>query len=959
MAMVEILKYGKLPGSPGATAGVLGRSSGINQDIADEVVRYCKGWGQPPVMEKSRPAILSFPLKAKAGFAAQGAYAVVKIEGTTDPTFQVAVLNQGDYAAFGYNPFAILEAGVFPAWDPGAVPGRRTLKRQSENLSISPPPSPADVGMVDEALHQLLTSHKLYLPIEKATAESDRCLALLLEVMPVALKQQMRFASYAPSPANGYHLAATVTSGCEFSGWQRMMMTLVGGALPDNLDRYVKKVRDCLAFGDLEVIRDECRTLPLGRQGSEIKHRPAPQDRNPIVTPVVAATPPKKTTRPKQISKQPIRHGGDKANLARLRGGQRQLPGAVIGMLVMAVSLGVGWTYLEFFHGGGGIEWNELVSLPGQREDSDESRVASLLEVPNVGSVYDRQIKKIHRAGLIPGMNQETDQRRGLVNLKNEAAVPLLGQIDLFLELSAAGIRQGSRPDRESERLKALVHQGRVLEVETARLELGWHSLSSGVNWNDLKNLSDTSVAARRDSLRRAQPSALRAAAVDMNFEDRSRKLNLATKQVAGMSQLLVLFQTPQWSSQWSRDLYKAAEMVSPSASSITRAYRNSAFTLVRLKNAEHVDSFLAGAFVGELGSGIWPGEKVADILPGLKRETGKFSGNEVPPLLAGTLEVYQCLNSPLSVVDNLASGKVTMEKLENNPAVLFDPEVYGNYLERLYYQAGLVNPDIIPQNEQQNILAFESFRKSLPSENQWDEEVARQNRPFLTRWARYEQGLVQQNLLSSFSKFDAAENEVKQLVEKIRGQAAGGKDWTAVWVDLDDVLERALTEGQSLAAAELPVADRVQDLEILQMQLRARRLLQLKQITVRLDQINLSGPEKAVFEFQTLPGGEIFRSETFVIGPAAPTGSGWVGSVALSVGVQLSAREKFQGIVRSVVSGRELVRVLYPALGERVGPGALARPRTGEGGSLLIKIEDNWWSDLSLPGPKEEAPTS
>lgn len=958
MASAEILNFGNLPGSPSAAPAILGRSPGIDQDLADEVVRLCKGWGQSLALNKVQPAILSFPVKAKPKFVAKGAYAVIRVKDQGGQLFQVAILSQSDYAAFGYNPFALVEAGAFPDGDPCAVLSRLNLKPQSGVLPVSPPPSPDDVGMVDEALHQLLASHKLYLPIEHSTAESDRCLSLLIEVMPVALKKQLRFASFAPSLANGYHLAATATDGCQFSGWQRLMMTLVGGTLLDNQDRYVKKVRDCLAFGDLSVIKEQSRLLSLNRKNTEINKPTVPRVHPPIVAPVAATVTPKHTAhRQRPVPKSAPQRNAARPQLGQMRGSRRQLPGPVVAVLVMAMTLTGGWTYLEFFHGGGPVQWDELITLPGQWEESNQPRVASLLEVPNVGEVYHRQIKKIHRAGMIPGLNQETDQRRGLVNLKTQAAVPLLEQVDLFLELSDAGIRQGSRPDREAQRLISLTHQGQVLEVEMARLELAWHSLSSGVNWEDLHHLSDGRVGARRDSLQRAMPSALKAAAKDMKFGSRRKELGFGTLQVAGMSQLLVLFQANRYSKQWSRDLYRAAESVSPSASTMTRAYRNSAFTLVRLKNAEHQEAFINGAFVKELKPGMWPEDKVADILPGLRREVGKFNRNEAPPLLAGTLQLYQTLGSPVLVAEELATGKQSMAGLQENLAVQFDPEVYENYLQRIRYQAGLKNPELYPSKQQPCLPEFESLRQGWASDTQWQEQYAQQEVPFLKRWAGYEKDQAQQSLLADMSGFETTWNEVQKQVEKLRTQAEAGRDWTAVWVDLDRLLASGLAEGATLADQDPTLTSRYQQLQVLKQQVSLSHPLDLRLVTVRFNQDQLVEPEKVVFEFQIEPGGVIHSSEPFAIGPAAPAGSGWVGTTALDMTVHLSPEQSFKGVVKMASSGETLLNIEYPSLSERVGPGALARPRAADEGSLLIKTQDSWWRSLEIPHGNASTP--
>ncbi len=975
MAFVETLIFGTPVGSPGSAPEILGRSNGINQDLAEEIVRLCTGWGQPPSGENPRPVFMSFPLKSRSSRASSGANVVIKVEAGTHLSFQAVVIAGSDYAAFGYNPFALAEAGAFPAWDPMAITGRRTLNPNSGPLLVNPPPSSEDVGLIDEALHQILASHKLYLPIEQASDDSDRCLALLLEVIPEALKKQLRFASFAPSPANNYHLAATTTEGCEFSGWKRLMMTLVGGALSENLEKYVKKVRDCLAFGDVGVLWAENRQLTLGAKPKDPGNTAIPRSRTASVNQVIPAaattvassgpkshpqvglSSPRSTIREKSPREVP--------QLAHLRGGRRQLSGAVVALLVLVLTVGGGWTYLEFFHGGG-ILWQNLISWHWFAGDQTETRVASLLEVPNVGAVYNKQVTRIHLGGMILGLNSETDQRRGLVQLKSEAAVPLLQQVDLFLELAAGGIRQGKRPDRESERLRSLTVQGQGLAVELDRLELAWHSLSLAVNWRDLGSLSDSAVFARRDSLQKVSAASLRVAAGDMKFGHRRKRLLYSLEQTKGMRQLLSLFQANQWSDQWGKQLYGAAEAVSPSASPMTRAYRNSAFSLVRLKNAEHLPAFEAGAFADQVKKGIWLCPEVADILPGLRKQVGKFGHNDAPPLLAGTLALYKILEDPEPTVGDLAVGNIAMEQMHDNAAVRFDPAAYENYLQRLRYQAlqecvrmGKSCSALGDEDALANLESFAQIKSQGLNGDEWAAWSDQQNDPFLKRWAHYETGRVQQILQAKMYEFDGIWQVVWTQVEQLRVLASQGEDWSAKWVSLDKELNAGLAAGKALAGQGAFVSRRIEDLQNLRGSLDKSRPLDLGAVTVRLDQDRLKNPVEVFFEFRILPQGRIQRSQPFTIGPAAPAGSGWVGTVVLDRKSNLACWAGFQGSVRMVNGGRKLLTVDYPSLGDGVGPGALIRPRSVPGGSLSIKTGDSWWRDLQLPDQSDGAGAS
>jgi len=131
---------------------------------------------------------------------------------------------------------------------------------------------------------------------------------------------------------------------------------------------------------------------------------------------------------------------------------------------------------------------------------------------------------------------------------------------------------------------------------------------------------------------------------------------------------------------------------------------------------------------------------------------------------------------------------------------------------------------------------------------------------------------------------------------------------------------------------------------------MQASHPLALGAVTVRLDQDQLEESQEVTFAFRILPEGRILRSQPFLIGPSAPAGSGWVGTVNLDRVSNLAPWSSFQGKISLTDGGRELLKVDYSSLLDGSGPGALARPKSGSGGSLRIKTGDSWWKNVHLP---------
>jgi len=960
MAFYEQLIIGQGEMGSGQLHDVLSRSPGVSQDVCEEIQRICRDWGDIPPLGLERPALISLPLQNRASSIRGRLHVVIRVAPGHDTLFHAVILSGTDFGGFLWNPYKLQEKGIFrdTALE-GAILPRERVEPDPSPVRVTPQPSGSDQGVIDEALSQFLSAGRLSLPLEQPDKFSDRAFCLLVSLIPPTARQDLKFASFATRATNNFMLAGMEASGASFAGWHRLLVSQMGGALSPVSEKYVAQVRQGLQLGSLAQIYEG--------------HRPSGTDNVASVgagsAPVAAArTAPagaKPMSRKKNIPPEPTRtHRRDKpAHLSRLT--RQPLPvgshsGAgvrpfLMAVLILAVVGCVGWGYFM------GIPDQIKFFRTGGRNLQAERRATSLLEVVDVGEIHAAQLKKVTRAGFVPGLDRDLVRGQAQAALQAEAAGPLLKQADLFLDLAGQGIQQGRRPDRETARMSTLAQQGAVLQSELFRLELAWHSLDQDVCWQDLATLADSQVKARRDSLAAADKAALAASQTALGTTDYWRPLQAASRQVDGMHALLALFQRPAWSAKWEKDLYRAAELVSPSASPVTRAYRNSAFTVVRLKRAERMAGSVALPFVTDLAAAESPAPEVLDVLPSLRRQAGKFAGGEAPDLLVGLLSLYQVFADDGLTAQAPTAAFKRIKGLRGNYAYKFDPQVYDSYLDRLVFEvfhqalATGTLPEQLPEGafgaaDRAAALDFHAALEQNPAYVDWDSLSRRNEGTFVGRWSHHLAQANQAQVATRVVEGDASWRECRQLLANLERRVAVGADWTSVWVDLHQELTRANSLHRGWSSGDPLRRDRIGQLNALTLHLEEARPLPLQTVTVRLAQEVLEAPAQVVLEFQSDAGGQVHRSESFSIGPAAPEGSGWVGTGTVGVQVNLSPVEAFTGRIRSAASGEVLLEVAYPALSDRVGPGGLTRPRPTEAGSLQFQTGDQWWRNLQLP---------
>ncbi len=1006
MPFIEQLLFGVNLKEEKPKKSILARSPGMGQEVSDEIVRLCENWGTVPALGLERPALMSFGLEATMPAIAGRLFTVIRVSKGLNPLFHAVVLSEGSYATFLRNPFAVAQSVTFlDIWEPRLILKREEIEFDSSVPLVDPLPNEEDVGLVDEAVLKLISEGKLDLPIEQTNAQSDRCLALIIACLPEKDRKNLRFASFAPSESNKYNLVGLQSDDCVFAGWKRMMMAWIGGEFVDQVEIYITDIRAYLAAGDLAGIsrtsqRHQFHSAPIHdpldiqnrntvsaavpangtesvRNARHIQSTPArpdltsPTTRKPPARPALNQTiripvpgpncdTGKPTfSNPRKLSPLKRKNAGVPKTFSRRKVTRSQFTRGALAVLIVGLAIAAGVMWKEGKTLAESLEWANLQRITGEMPRTE--RAATLLEVVDVGGVYDRQLKQV--TGMGKGLNPSLDKgrRKVLGKLREDAASPLNQQVELFAKLATDGIQQGGRPDRESQRMRSLASQGLVLENELARLELAWYSLAAGVLWNDLNTLSDAMVNARRDSLAKVEKGVLEDARRDLGTVEAKIVLDQTRGHVDGMASLLTLFEAKNWSADWEKKLTRAAGQVSTTASRMTRAYANSAFALVRLKKAERRADQTNLPFSTDFKDEVWPSAEIRSILTNVRAQTVMFSGGKAPHLLTGTLELYSALKKPASMAAEASQSAKVLGTLATNRAVRFHPEAYQNYLDRIRYEAALLrlegsyDPTLIPDHlyagaDKDRVVAFRDTMSAFQTPDTWERMAAAEGSPFLARWAGHLGSLARADLDRHRLEFDEAWIDCRQNAVKLQSEVSLGRDWTETWKTLNGQTQTIIEAHTGVLGNDPEREVKLADVNYLAVALKAPLPLGLEAGTIRLDQDRMLEPTKAVLEIRVNPDGEVMRSDKFHIGPAATDGMGWVGTVPLKMSFEI---EPTQGLEVKIISEKKeeiLLMVTCPPLVDGVGPGGMARPRSGGRGTVSLKIDPDYWKSLQVP---------
>ncbi len=182
---------------------VVGKSTGISEEIEKEIVEFCNTWGDCRNL-KFRRSINQFPLSRKSS-TGEKLIAVIKVinsgldnvgrEGTL--VRHALVLTETDYRYLEFNPFTLESQGVFQiVW----------TRRFCETIYLdkrSIPPS--DLSEVPESLYGLLFDYlltilsggEIYLFLSNHINTAEDLVYYILKLLPLDMRSRMSLTTFA------------------------------------------------------------------------------------------------------------------------------------------------------------------------------------------------------------------------------------------------------------------------------------------------------------------------------------------------------------------------------------------------------------------------------------------------------------------------------------------------------------------------------------------------------------------------------------------------------------------------------------------------------------------------------------------------------------------------------------------------------------------------------------------
>ncbi len=743
---------------------ILSRSPGLVGDCVQEIVRLCEGWGSPPAAGLRRPSLMSFPLATRLTNLPGELHAVIRVAPGLKPIFHALVLSRSDYFSFDLNPFALAQEDVFIAdWDGDADLPRRELDPGCLAPLVAPPPGPADIGSVDEAVRQMLANQRLLLPLEQSSSDSDRFLALTIAGLPRQMRHDLRFASWAPSGTNRYTLAATYRESAPYSAWQPYLMTTVLGDLGPASAEYLAELQRCLRDGDLAGLERHSASgsADIGRAAHVVRHRPKvlsatvkedtavktahPEDRRSPVRAAAApkterGTPPKAELEPGSVRRQPRPYrpsdtGGLKRGLA-----------VVLSLAILAA--------------GGYYLWSASArpQAPSGPLSATGTHVENAARPVDVAALYRQLVADHQAAGQTGSASLSNDRRqRGLDQLA-QAGQRLSGQgqtflsdVDRHLDAGASARADAEAAGSGPESAAKLVADGRELARELRLVALAQVSLRERVDWRDLPALDAGRLQARFDSMltRRQARGPLEPSLAEVH--QLLRGVEQRTRQLQAVQTLEGLLQQKRWQPDWDQEGETAVDALFGVRSGHTRQLREDALLLIRFKRAEQATGVAARAFAVDYGPGSMRTPAVADIFPEIAARVSEAPPDgATPELLRATHDLYLTIARAAAPTAPAAEVAAACEELRLNRAASFDPATYGDHVARLRFRllerlvaSGVPESDLPaacfgdgPADEH---LAFLSFLGAAPDATLWRLMGDTLTDPFLIRWARHQ----------------------------------------------------------------------------------------------------------------------------------------------------------------------------------------------------------------------------
>ena len=965
MAVIEQLVFGYHPDRDTGRE-VLGLSPGVSRDCVDEAIRFCEGWGAVPAEGLRRPALMCFPLVTRLSALTGDLHVVIRISHGLRPIYHALIIPHKDFLEFDLNPFALAQEDVFiSSWTVGEDLPRREVQPGSLAPVVSPPPGAADVGFADEAVRQMLVNERLLLPLERGSNDSDRFLALVVAGLPRALRQGLRFASWAPSGTNSYSLAATYREDALFSAWQPFLMTSVLGKLRESCEEYLDQLKIFLRSGDLAGLERHSRNarVDLGRQAtSTIRNKPK------VLTAAVDKKTAKKiesqktTRRPvtgRRLSAavQPLSPARklaaqSAASRPRSRAKRRARNGVRHGFAVMlSAAIVMAGAYYLWTSG----QWTRL---PGVGQGNVCLQTNTSHGVVDIAAIYQGALNGAQQ-GSVGGkaIFDDSQRRRGLEILHQAGELLEVQGRDFLDEVdqTLAGEDQAGVAPAPAERLH---ERGRVLARELRRLALARMSLRSQVDWQDLSELDARALEARFDSLLAQRPTQT-ALEPELTAVDRLlRSVDVRARQVGGLAMLEDLLARENWGPQWCRRCETAIDDLGGVRQDRARRLRDDAKVLVRLKRAEHATGFGTRAYGDQYTANTRLTPAVADILPSLQRRAKNVA--HAPALLNATVAFYRGLDRAAAADATVAERSAAIEGLADNRAVAFDAAVYGDHVGRLRFLlleqlwARGADIDSLPQvcfaggNPQDHLDVLQA-RHDQFDEAGWRHLSTSVSEPFLRRWAVHRADQLSAAQQQQRQTFAVDLNALRGQREMLLRTAAADGHCGPLWRDLATETVAMRDRCRGVFPDSAAGATAWAQLAGFHQALTQAPTLALSGVTVRLEQ-SLAGEPQDVEIVLQVGQGDPLRIESLRLGPAAPAGTGWVGSATVDWAVGLTAGTPLSIRVLAADTGQELARFETNGWLADWDPHDLRGLDSGTGVRVSWRLAQPYWQGLALP---------
>lgn len=971
MAVVEQLVFGLRPDGDSGRV-VLGVSPGISREGSDEIVRLCESWGAVPEEGLRRPALLAFPLTVRQSSLTGELHVVIRVASGRQPIYHALVLSRRDFQEFEFNPFTLALEDVFlDRWDPDVPLARREIRPGSFAPVVSPPPGESDIGSADEAVRQMLANKGLLLPLERPTSDSDRFLALVIAGLPRALRQELRFASWAASAANRYTLAAMFKDMALFTAWQPFLMTSVLGQLDESCEDYLGQLRRCLAAGDLSGLERLSATAHLDLARAHVgARRPTPkavtatisernlrklEDQAPPAAGTRPSAPPPRRSHyaPVTATLQPV--NAPPRHLARPRSTRRRPTQRVRRALAALLSLAIVGAGAYYLWTSG--HWTRLPGLAG-------GKVRLQIDAPHgivdVASLYQAALKGIQEGRAMGGSSADSGQRRRGLEVLHQASQLLEAQGRDYMQEADQTLDGAAQNGSGSVPPERLHERGRILARELRRLALAQFSLRQHVDWRDVADLEPRALEARFDSLLAHRQGGANLEPELGEVDRLLRGVDVRIRQLDGLTALQTLLGAERWEPQWNRRCEAAIDDLGGVRQDHARRLRADALALVRLKQAEHATDLGECAFREDYTPQTLTTAAVADVLPALYAQVRAREAGARPPLVSATADLYAGLAQA-------ADGEVSLERhaelvtaLAANRAVAFDPAAYADHVARVRYLlferllADGLPPDSLPQvcfagGFAQEYLDFQHAREVGLDGEGWRRVADAVTDPFLGRWATRRARAVEAAARAQQATFaaDFSDLEVQRL--NLLQLVASGADGAATWVELARAATRLRDAYATTLAPGTPEAARWDRVARLAAALESPPALSLAGVTVRMDAEQLGEPRDVIVELAV--GDEApRRSSALRLGPAAPAGTGWVGTGPVQWTLRPALGTALVVQVLSAADGTVLASLDCDGWLRDWQPHDLGGLDTGRGVKVSWRLARPYWDGLVLP---------